>query len=144
MAIDNGMVLILITVAAVPIAAVSFARSAGAWRRIGRGRFAIDQQTPPPRPASASAERELQEAEARQMLEARSYRRVREGQAPLDVEAELRRLFEDGAGGPPSADQELRAEVRRLVVAGNERRARRGEPPLDVEAEVERQLAEFA
>ena len=77
------------------------------------------------------------------MLEARSYRLQRSGQAPLDVDAELRKLL-DGAGeGAPSIDEELREEVRRLVVAGNERRLRRGEEPLDVEAETERQLADF-
>jgi hypothetical protein len=151
MAVDNGTVLILITIAVVPIAAFSFARSGGAWRRIGKGRFAIEQEVPGARrPASASAERALQETEARQMLEAKSYRRVREGRAPIDVDAELRLLFESGPdddvspGDDASPGEELREEVRRLVVASNERRQRRGEAPLDVEAEVERQLAEFA
>ena len=78
------------------------------------------------------------------MLEARSYRRVRSGQA-----AARRR-----GGGPAAArrrpasrrrtvDDELREEVRRLVIARNERRLRQGEEPLDVEAETERQLARF-
>ena len=76
------------------------------------------------------------------MIEAKSYRRERRGEAPLDVEAEVRELLEP-AGGAESVDEELRAEVRRLVVAGNERRLRRGEAQLDVEAETERQLADF-
>jgi hypothetical protein len=144
MAIDNGTVLVLITVLVLPIAAIAFARSGGAWRRVGKGAFAIEQELPPANPAPAPVERAVQETEARQMLEARSYRLQRSGQAPLDVDAELRKLL-DGAGeGAPSIDEELRDEVRRLVVAGNERRLRRGEEPLDVEAETDRQLAQFA
>ena len=64
------------------------------------------------------------------MLEAKSYRRVQRGEAPLDVEAEVRRLLAaEGGRDRPSLDAELRDEVRRLVVARNERRMRRGEPP---------------
>jgi hypothetical protein len=144
MAIDNGTVLVLITVLVLPVAAVAFARSGGAWRRIGKGDFAIEQEPPPRSPAPAHVERAVQEAEARQMLEARSYRRQRSGEAPLDVESELRRLLDGAAEGEPSVDRELREEVRRLVIAGNERRLRRGEEPLDVEAETERQLDQFA
>jgi hypothetical protein len=143
MAIDSGTVLILITLVVLPIAAISFARSGGAWRGIGKGAFAIEQEAPPRRPPPAHVERAEQEAEARQMLEARSYRRQRSGQAPLDVEAEVRKLLDADAGAAPEVDEELRDEVRRLVVAGNERRLRRGEEPLDVEAETERQLSDF-
>jgi hypothetical protein len=141
---DNGTVLMMITVIVLPVAAIAFARSGGAWRRIGKGDFAIEQETASRPPAPAHVERAAQEAEARQMLEARSYRRQRAGQAPLDVDSELRKLLDGAEGGPPSVDEELREEVRRLVVAGNERRLRRGEEPLDVEAETERQLSQFA
>jgi hypothetical protein len=79
------------------------------------------------------------------MLEAKSYRRERDGLPALDVEAELEALLEETARTEAaSEDEELRQEVRRLVVARNERRRRRGEPELDVEAETARQLAEFA
>lgn len=79
--------------------------------------------------------------ELRQMLEARNARRLRRGQAPLDVEAELTRL----TAGPtrPAVDEALREEIRGLVLARNARRERRGEPPLDVEAEIARQIAEL-
>ena len=77
------------------------------------------------------------------MLEASSYRLERSGEAPLDVEAELRSLLDGAAAETPGVDEELREEVRRLVVARNERRLRQGEQPLDVEAETERQLADF-
>ena len=141
---DNGTVLVMITVVVLPVAAIAFARSGGAWRQIGKGEFAIEQEPAPRRPESAPVQRAVQEAEARQMLEARSYRRQRAGQEPLDVDSELRKLL-DGAGDEaPRVDEELREEVRRLVIAGNERRLHRGQEPLDVEAETERQLAQFA
>ena len=143
MAIDSGTVLIVITLVVVPIAAVAFARSGGAWNGIGKGAFAIEQEPAPTKPPPAHVERALQEAEARQMLEARSYRLERSGRAPLDVESELRRLLDGAAAEAPGVDEELREEVRRLVIARNERRLRRGEQPLDVEAETERQLQDF-
>jgi hypothetical protein len=143
MAIDNGTVLVLITVLVLPVAAIAFARSGGAWRRIGKGEFAIEQEPAPRHPEPAPVQRAIQEEEARQMLEARSYRRQRAGQEPLDVDSELRKLLEEAGDVAPSVDEELREEVRRLVIAGNERRLRRGQEPLDVEAETERQLADF-
>jgi hypothetical protein len=143
-AIGSGTVLVLITLVVLPIAAVAFARSGGAWRRIGKGEFAIEQEPPPAAGAGpAQVDRVAQEAEARQMLEAKSYRRVKNGLAPLDVEAEVRRLLEGAAPTATGIDEELRDEVRRLVIAGNERRLRRGEEPLDVEAETKRQLSDF-
>lgn len=97
-----------------------------------------------PLPDSPAARAE-QEMEIRQMLQARSDRRVRRGEQPLDVEAELAKLQNQGGGpgGPGKRDASLAEEVRQLAMARNERRARRGEPPLDVEAEVERTLAEL-
>ncbi|MFI5027395.1 MAG: hypothetical protein ACHQCF_00255 [Solirubrobacterales bacterium] len=144
-AVDDGSVLALITVIVAPIAAVAFARSGGLWREIGRGPFAIDQDLPPRNPGgslSTPVDPAIQAAEARQMIEAKSYRRQRQGGPPLDVEAEVRELLEHAA--TPTLDQELRQEVRRLVVASNERRRRRGEAELDVEAETERQLSEIS
>jgi hypothetical protein len=70
------------------------------------------------------------------MLEARNTRRAARGEAPLDVDAELRALT-------ASADPELREEVRALVEARNARRVARGEEPLDVEAEIDRRLREL-
>jgi hypothetical protein len=144
--ISSGMVLVLITVVVLPIAAISFARSGGAWSGIGSGRFSMEHAPQPRRPAAPDAEvdRDLQETEARQMLEAKAYRHRRRGDPEVDVEGEVRRLLdlhaEVAAGGH---DDELRAEVRALVIARNERRARRGEEPLDVEAETERELSDL-
>jgi hypothetical protein len=139
----DGTVLLVITLLVLPIAAIAFARSGGAWRQVGKGAFAIEQEPTPSKPAPAHVERRVQEAEARQMLEASSYRRVRSGRPPLDIEAELRRLLDGTREQASDIDEELREEVRRLVIVRNERRLRQGEEPLDVDAETERQLADF-
>jgi hypothetical protein len=143
-AVDNGAVLVLITLIVLPIAAIAFARSGPLWRGIGRGPMAIDQDLPARRSGEPAApvDPAIQAAEARQMIEAKSYRRERRGEAALDVEAEVREALGPPAA-PTSIDEELRAEVRRLVVVGNERRLRRGEAQLDVEAETKRQLEDF-
>ncbi len=96
----------------------------------------MDSETlPAPRTSSAAALQERDE-EIRQMLEARNARRLRRGEAPLDIEQELR---------PP--DRSLRSirscarrsatSSRRATTAGSGP-ARR---PLDVEAEVEREIS---
>jgi hypothetical protein len=94
---------------------------------------------------SAAALRSEQEQEVRQMLQARSERLVRRGEAPLDVDAETARLLaEADASAPTGRDSELEDEVRQLVIARNERRLRAGQEPLDVEAEVARTIRELS
>jgi hypothetical protein len=144
--IQAGFVLTLITLIALPVALIAFARTGPLWESVGKGPLAIEQEIPPPSRISQPeppVDRRLQEAEARQMLEAKSYRRQRRGEAPLDVEAEVMRLLASPGAAGPAIDEKLRAEVRQLVVARNERRMRRGEEPLEVEAEVERQLVDL-
>jgi hypothetical protein len=148
-ATQKGVVLLAISGIAAPIAGVWFARSAGAWRTLGRGPFGIEPQSPPSRGAGGSPapiDPAIQAAEVRQMLEAKAERQRRRGEAALDVEAETVRLLEAAPKRPaPQARMEdaLRTEVRQLVVARNERRLRRGLEPLDVEAETERQLSDL-
>ncbi len=144
--IQAGFVLMLITLIALPVALIAFARTGPLWQSVGKGRFAIEQEMPPPSRLAQPdppVDRKLQEAEARQMLEAKSYRRQQRGEAALDVEAEVTRLLDSPGAAGPAIDEKLRAEVRQLVVARNERRMRRGEEPLEVEAEIERQLADL-
>jgi hypothetical protein len=111
------------------------------YEGIGKGAFALDESDRPagPPPGSAAFQAEA-DAEIRQLVEAKSERRVARGEAPLDVEAEIAALTQPAAGG---RDEALRDEVRQLVIARNERRMRKGQEPLDVEAEVERQLREL-
>src|ERR1700753_2652293 len=96
MAIDAGTVLILITLVVLPIATIAFARSGPLWRSSGRGPLAIDEDLPPrgSRGPSAPVDPAIQAAEARQMLEAKSFRRERRGEGSLDVEAEVARALE--------------------------------------------------
>jgi hypothetical protein len=139
-----GTVLIVITIAVIPIAAIAFARSGSALKTLGKGQWAIERELPPSRGLTDShrpVSHAVREAEIRQMVEAKAYRREARGGEPLDVEAEVKRLLAE-TEAPPGAgiDRELREEVRQLVRARNERRMRRGEPPLDVETEVQRQV----
>jgi hypothetical protein len=146
MGIDSGTVFILVALIALPIAAVAFSFAGSALKTLGKGRFAIEQELPqrsggpPATPVSPA----VREAEVRQMVEAKSYRRVARGEAPLDVEAEVAGLMASSApSGRLAQDAELREEVRQLVVARNERRMRKGQDPLPVDAEVDRQLREL-
>lgn len=128
-----------VVVVAVPIAALVIGIATLGWRsraydEIGQGGLSIDRAPPTPAGGGSPAARD---AEIRQMLTASNARRIRRGEEPVDVEAELARLT------APAADAGLEAEVRQLVLARNARRARKGEPPLDVEAEVRRQLADL-
>ena len=145
-ATQKGVILLAISGIAAPIAGYMFHRSAAAWRSFGQGPFSIVTESQS-RPGSTPSpvDPAIQAAEVRQMLEAKSERRRRRGEAPLDVEAETRRLLAEAER--PSREEtmsaELRAELRQLVLARNERRLRAGLEPLDVEAETERQLADF-
>jgi len=98
--IVNGTILILITLLVLPIAAVAFARSGAAWKGIGSsGRFSIDPDVSQRKPfESTSIDPEAQEAEIRQFVLARNERRLRQGRASLDVEAEVERQLADFIG----------------------------------------------
>jgi hypothetical protein len=136
-----GVSLIAIVIAVV--ATFASGGSSGLYERIGRGGFSMDgyeqEGRPGPQPGSAAAKAEADE-EIRQLIEAKSNRRVARGETPLDVDAEVAKLTQSA---PAPADEGLRDEVRQLVIARNERRLRQGKEPLDVEAEVERQLREL-
>ena len=128
---DFGTIIIVVSIVAILVAAVSYWGSGRIYRGLGREGGLDMRREPAATPEDSAEARE----EIRQMLEAKSARRQARGEAPLDVDAELAALA--GSGGE---DPGLREEVRQLVVARNERRLRQGKEPLDVEAEVERQL----
>jgi hypothetical protein len=138
------LVIIGISVIAIVVAVAASLASGGLYERIGRGGLSMDGHEQGkgggPKPGSAAARAEADE-EIRQLVEAKSDRRVARGQPALDVEAEIARLT--SPAGPAPADEGLRDEVRQLVIARNERRLRQGKEPVDVEAEVDRQLREL-
>jgi hypothetical protein len=125
-----GIVIVVVVVIGAIVAVITVAGTGRAYDDIGRGGCAAEP--------AAHAEVGAREAEIRQMLEARSARRVRRGEQPLDIDAELAALTR---GAP---DPGLAVEVRQLVEARNARRVRQGQEPLDVEAEVARRLRDLA
>jgi hypothetical protein len=135
------IVIIGISIAAIVVAVVASLASGGLYERIGRGGLSMDghEQSGSPKAGSAAAQAEADE-EIRQLVQAKSARRVARGQSPLDVDAEIAALTRPAQ---PAADPGLREEVRQLVVARNARRVRQGREPLDVEAEVDRQLRDL-
>jgi hypothetical protein len=134
-----GIVVIVVTLAAIVIAVGILASSARGYEQIGRGGLSLRDGTDRPagEPAAGATAASERDEEIRQMLEARNALRVRHGREPVDVDAEVRAL----ARAP--VDPALEAEVRQFVLASNERRVRRGRPPLDVEAEVARRLRDL-
>jgi hypothetical protein len=117
------------------IAFVALALSGKTWEEYGKDRLVMDGDLPREARQGSAASLLERDTEIRQMLEARNLRRQRRGEAPIDVELELRRLT------APKIDAELREEIRDMVIARNHRRARTGKPPLDVESEIEREIA---
>ena len=109
------------------------------YREIGGGGLVRDHDDDGGDCAVAGAAAERDE-EIRQMLEARSARRVRRGEAALDVEAELAALE---PAPPAGVDGALRQETRAHVLARNERRVRAGSEPLDLEAEIARRIRDL-
>ncbi|MGI8559391.1 MAG: hypothetical protein ACR2ND_13990 [Solirubrobacteraceae bacterium] len=135
------LVLFGVVIVGVIVAVIAVASNRDVYSQIGRGGLFEDDESggrAGQRPAAPTSTRAEREEEIRQMLRARNERRMRRGEAPLDVDSELARLE-----SPGGIDAALVGEIRDLVIARNERRRRRGEAPLDVEAEVARQVAEF-
>jgi hypothetical protein len=120
----------------------SFLAGGSLYDKIGEGGLSAGPPSAPPSNSPlAQAERDV---EIRQMLQARSDRQMRRGEAALDIDAEMA-LLEQPTGGQSVGkyDASLTEEVRQLVMARNERRARSGEEPMDVESEVQRTLSEL-
>src|SRR5436305_7722382 len=129
-----GTVLWVVCIAGAIVAVLAFVSTRKAWDDFGKDGLLLDSEINRSGPHSSAAALRERDEEIRQMLEARNARRVRRGEAPLDVEQELAKLT------APQIDPELRDEIRQLVIARNYRRTRSGKPPLDVEAEIEREI----
>ncbi|HEX2438182.1 MAG TPA: hypothetical protein VHT71_07725 [Methylomirabilota bacterium] len=136
-----GIVVIVVSLVAIVVAVIALASSGRTFEQIGRGGLSLGEDggamSRPAGSGPAPIDTAARDDEIRQMLGARNARRQSRGEAPIDVEEELRALT------APPADPELREEVRQLVEARNARRAAKGQEPLDVEAEVSRRLDEL-
>jgi hypothetical protein len=141
MALSNGDVILAVVFIATPIALIAFLGAGAVYREIGKGAFAMDHDLATGRAPGESTSAQVQEAEIRQMLEAKAYRQAERGETPLDIDEEMRKLTMPAV--QVQADPGLIEEVRQLVVARNERRLRQGKEPLDVEAEIDRQLRDL-
>jgi hypothetical protein len=127
-----GTIVWIVAVVGALVAVFTLVGSGRSYRQIGGGELVRDHDDD-----DGPAERE---EEIRQMLEARNARRVRRGEAPLDVEIERAALE---PAPPTGVDDALREEIREHVVARNARRVRAGSAPLDVEGEIERRIRDL-
>jgi hypothetical protein len=132
-----GTVLWIVCGVGVVIAFVALAISDKTWEGYGKNQLVMDHDLVGGTVAGSAAALHERDTEIREMLEARNVRRLRRGEAPLDIEAEFKRLT------ATAIDDGLRGEIRDLVIARNHRRARAGKPPLDIEAEIEREIADL-
>lgn len=135
-----GTVLWIVTGVSLVAALLALISSGKQWEEYGRGHLVMDRdgaRSPAGELAGSPAAIRERDEEIREFLEASNARRRRRGEAPIDVEAELRRLT------APVVDAGLRAEIRDLVIARNYRRARAGKPELDVSAEIEREISQL-
>lgn len=135
-----GIVIFGVVIIAALIGAATLGSARSAFDHIGANGLNDGSDRPASEPLSGAGFTAVRDEEARQMLEARNARRVRQGKEPLDVEQELARLV---ARPATHVDPQLVSEVRDLVLARNRRRAKQGKEPLDVETEVARQLADL-
>jgi hypothetical protein len=126
-------VLWVVCVVAIVVALAALISTRQTWQDFGKSGLLMDSELKP-QPSSGVTPDAERDEEIRQMMEARNARRLRRGEAPLDVEQEIARLT------PQKFDAELESEVRDLVKARNYRRVRAGKSPLDIEAEVQREL----
>lgn len=136
-----GYVIFSVVIIATLIGVATLGSASGAFDHIGANGLNDGSDRPASEPLSGAGFAAVRDEEARQMLEARNARRVRQGKEPLDVEGELSKLLAKPAA---EVDPALVSEVRDLVLARNRRRVKQGKEPLDVEAEVARQLADLS
>lgn len=136
-----SIVIFGVVILATLIGVATLGSSRRAFDQIGANGLNDGSDRPAHEPSSGAAFTAMRDEEARQMLQARNARRIRQGKEPLDVERELARLV--SAPVPAGADAQLAGEVRDLVLARNRRRVKQGKEPLDVDAEVARQLSEL-
>ncbi len=87
-AMDDAFLIVVIGVSLLALAGaiLALAATGSAYDRIGRGGLSIDEDSPSP---------DDDVEELRQLLAARSARRVARGEPPLDVEAEVSKRLRD-------------------------------------------------
>jgi hypothetical protein len=103
-ATEKGAMVLLVTGVVAPLIGLLLRQVAGGWETIGKGSLSMEHDPESRRPAASApgligfaeqepVDREAQEAEVRQMLLAKAERQRRQGEQPIDVEAEVERLL---------------------------------------------------
>ena len=92
-----GTVLWIVLGVAVVIAILALVMSSRTWSDFGRGGLVMDRDESRPGSGAGAATVRERDEDIRSMLEARNARRIRRGEAPIDVEHELSRLTAPGA-----------------------------------------------
>jgi len=135
-----GTIVWVVAIVGAIVAVYTLIGTGRSYREIGGGGLVRDEDGSGRGAGGAADSAAERDEEIRQMLEARSARRERRGEAPLDIDAEIAALDRP----PPDAvDGELREEIRAHVVARNARRVRAGEDPLDVDEEIARRIRDL-
>src|SRR5207248_7522997 len=113
------IVLVVVVVGASIVAVITFAMTDKTYAQIGRGGLSLrdGSDRPASEPLSGAGFEAVRDDEIRQMLEARNERRIRRGQEPVDVEAELAALV--SGRGDPAPDPALGAEAPQPVIRPN-------------------------
>src|SRR5947209_9705962 len=101
-----GTVLWVVAGVGIVAAIITLAGSGKTWTEFGKNRLLMDHDTGRPTPPGSAAALLERDLEIRQMLEARNARRLRRGEATLDVDAEPSRLT------APHIHAELRSKIR--------------------------------
>ena len=88
-----GTVIVAVVICGAVIAVITFLSTGKLYDQIGRGAFSIDEERGRGRPTSGGGGGSARERddEIRQLLQARNDRRLRRGETPLDVDAEVER-----------------------------------------------------
>ncbi len=129
-----GTVLWVVCGVAAVIAVLALVMSGRTWSELGRGGLVMDRDETRPRSGASAVVRERDE-DIRAMLEARNARRLRRGEAPIDIERELARLTAPGAGAETViAADPAATPAATSAAAGDDAAAATGTPAPDPSA----------
>jgi hypothetical protein len=92
------LVVLLFTAVAAPLAGLLFRQVSAGWESVGKGPLAIERFAPVETAGGDPSEDAELRAEVRQLVVSRNERRLRKGEAPLEVEAETERQLADFIG----------------------------------------------
>src|SRR5438552_3217728 len=87
-----GTVLWVVCIAAAVVALLMLMSTRKTWEDLGKNSMLMDSELPRQAAAPSAASLLERDEEIRQMLQARNARRIRRGEAPVDVEQELSKL----------------------------------------------------